>query len=677
MKQKRISLFFLGIILFSLCPIIEIKASTQIAYVTENHIFYTKKPNIESPTSDDFVAYNVLQYLDKGDEVKLIGNSVPSTIGSCQTKFYEVGYQFANTGKYYTGYVCGDYLKFEVDVTPYIEEFTKAGFPKSYWSSLALIKEEHPNWVLNAYQTNLDWKDVLDNETAIGKSLLHYYYSENGGYLDTSSEAYNYKNNTWYSFDGGGPWYAANRQTIAYYIDPRNFLTEISIFMFENLSYKPESQTQEIVEQVLGSDFLKQYAPAFMKAAETYHVSPVYLAARVRQEIGTTPSVATNGEAFEYNGKTYSGLYNFYNYGATSGENNWKNGLIWANGGENQENKTFGRPWNTAEKSIIGGAGIITNNYIDRGQDTIYYQKWNVVTSNPFTNQYMTNIMAPVGEAYNVFKSYNSLGLIQTGEEGTSFTFTIPVYKNMPEEKSTLPTSGNPNNYLNAITINDKVIDQFNIDQLNYTYYTTVSKVKLGATAVSSTSQISGLGEISLKEKETKVVITVTAENGSQRQYTITFIRTDNGEVSIPDIISSAGFRIEEQYISKFKLNQTIESVKTNLLKSNDSIQITITDSNGTVKKDDAMIGTGDIIKITVRDTTETYQALVYGDVNGDGKLDLTDILYLQRHYLKVDGGQLVGIYYKSTDVDRNGNIDLTDLLQFQRQYLKIAPITQ
>lgn len=675
MDHKKIATFFLCILLLSFIPIIEIHAEAKIGYITKRDIPFTKNPNIESPQKSDFVAPNVLHYLDMGDEIISTGVKEKSTVSTCQTDFYQVTHYFNANGKAYTGYICGDYIRFEIDVTPYVEEFTEQGFPKHYWKYLALLKEEHSNWTFKGYQTGIKWSDALDNEAILGKSLLHKNYTGDGGYLDTSSGAYSYLTDTWNGMDGPN-WYAANRETVAYYMDPRNFLTEMSIFMFEDLSYQEETHTKEAVLKVLGSEFLGQYIDAFMQAAATYNISPIHLASRVRQEVGTTESVVTSGAEFTLDGKTYSGLYNFYNIGATSGADNWKKGLVWANGVAGQEN-SYGRPWTTPEKSIIGGAELLKNAYLARGQNTMYFQKWNVVTESPFTNQYMTNIMAPVSEASTVFRSYDSLGFIQKGEEGVSFTFTIPVYTDMPNEKTSLPATGNPNNYLKTLTVNGKSVDHFSSDTLAYTVYVSGASAEINATTINGNAKVSGVGKITLKDKETKQKIVVTAQNGSQKEYTVTLIRTDDAQVSIPDIVSEAGFRIEGDYLSKFSFNQTVSNVKSKLTSVYGLLTITVMDSNGNVKTDDKVIGTGDQIKIEVNGQYKIYQAIVYGDANGDGKLDLTDILYLQRHYLKVEGGQLVGIYYKATDVDRNGNIDLTDLLQFQRQYLKIASIAQ
>lgn len=675
------AMFFLCILLFSWISIIEIHAETKVGYITANDLPFTKKPNIESPKYSDYVAPGLLHWLDIGDEVETTGEKVPSTVNSCKTEFYQVKHNFVGGGTY-TGYICGDYLKFEIDITPYIEEFKAAGFPDSYWKYLANLKEQHPNWTFQALQTGIEWEDAINNEAIVGKSLIHKNNSGNGGYLDLSPLSYDYMTDTWKYFDGTA-WYAANRETVAYYLDPRNFLSEMYVFMFEDLSYQKELQTKELVSGVLGSDFLRQYIDSFMQAAENYNISPIHLASRVRQEVGTSASVTTNGAPFEKDGKTYSSLYNFYNIGATSGVDNWKNGLVWANGGANQTATTYGRPWNTPEKSILGGAEFLANRYVKSGQNTIYFQKWNVATDTPFTNQYMTNIMAPMSEASTIFSSYEKSGLMKQKEESMPFAFIIPVYKNMPQEKVSLPAVGNPNNYLKTLTVNGNPIDQFNSSNTSYIVYVNGSSVELSASAIHSGAQIAGLGIYTLTEKETKIPVIVTAQNGSKKQYDVTVINTTYGQtddvvkISIPEVISQADFRIEEQYLSKLAFNQTVANVKERIQKINKELQVTVTDSNGSTKKDDQIIGTGDQIQFSIHDQSETYQAILYGDVNSDGKLDLTDILAIQKHYIKLNGFQLSGAYYKAGNVDRNGTIDLNDLLQFQRQYINLGTIQQ
>lgn len=100
---------------------------------------------------------------------------------------------------------------------------------------------------------------------------------------------------------------------------------------------------------------------------------------------------------------------NFYNIGATSSANPIANGLKWAKSGS-----TYQRPWNTPEKSILGGAQYLGEKYINAGQNTMYLQRFNVKSNGTYsiyTHQYMTNISGAASEAASTADAYQSLGI--------------------------------------------------------------------------------------------------------------------------------------------------------------------------------------------------------------------------------------------------------------------------
>ena len=67
----------------------------------------------------------------------------------------------------------------------------------------------------------------------------------------------------------------------------------------------------------------------------------------------------------------------------------------------------------------------------------------------------MTNVMAPSSEARTTYKSYYATGILDS-----KFVFYIPVYNNMPSSTS-LPSKGNPNNYLSNLVINNTKVAGF------------------------------------------------------------------------------------------------------------------------------------------------------------------------------------------------------------------------
>ncbi len=292
-------------------------------------------------------------------------------------------------------------------------------FPESYRSALEALKQKHPNWTFVRQNTGLDFQTVINNELQGGKSLV---YKSYGDYCKEGQHSPN--------------WYFASEDVLKLYMDPRNSLHENAIFQFEQLTYNESYHTEAAVETFLKNTFMNSNSPApktdmtfshiFWAIGAEQQVSPFHLAARVYQEQGqgTSPLISGN-----YPG--YEGYYNYFNISASGSTNEQviTNGLNYArNNG-----------WDNAYASILGGANVISANYIKKGQDTLYLQKFNVSTtaSNPvYTHQYMQNIAAPTSEALSMKKLYESAGALEN-----TFVFKIPVYENMPASPCPMPTS--------------------------------------------------------------------------------------------------------------------------------------------------------------------------------------------------------------------------------------------
>lgn len=117
---------------------------------------------------------------------------------------------------------------------------------------------------------------------------------------------------------------------------------------------------------------------------------------------------------------------------------------------------TYGRPWTTPSKAINGGAKMIAKSYISQGQFTSYLKKFQVNPNSSFalySHQYMTNIRAPWGEARTSYKAYNQF------LTDIAFTFTIPVYLNMPDE-TLLSGMTNNGTIMTAEELNDSDFEE-------------------------------------------------------------------------------------------------------------------------------------------------------------------------------------------------------------------------
>ena len=272
------------------------------------------------------------------------------------------------------------------------------------------------------------------------------------------------------------------------------------------------------------------YAQIIMEAARLSGVNPYVLAAMIMQEQG---SKGTSG-LISGTHSSYSGIYNFFNVGAyQSGTTSAvQNGLKWA-----ATSGSYRRPWNTIEKSIVGGAEYYSDNYVYSGQDTFYLKKFNVQGDNLYKHEYMTNVQGAASEGSKLCEAYTE------SMKNAALQFKIPVFENMPAEACSLPTgTGSPNNRLNALAVTGyNLTPTFDKDTLSYDLIvdTSVSAVEVAAIPADSKAGVTNVGLIGLVSDNSNIEVVVTAENGTKRTYTIHVVRQSGGQSS--SVGSNAG----------------------------------------------------------------------------------------------------------------------------------------
>ncbi len=365
--------------------------------------------------------------LASGQTVQIVGVSQDSG----QNIWYQVEYNYLEDT--ITGFVEREYLAFvDERLLEWNDTYVKSRqrmmlkmrkvtsadveqFPESYKDIMYSLKDKHPNWTFVRMDTGLDWNNVLAKESSGSYNLI-----------STSRARESWKKGVY-----GTGWSYCTPEIIAYYLDPRNFLTDTDVFQFEFLSYNQTYHTVSATQQVLDGTFMKglvpdtnkTYATVFTEIGQSKNISPLLLASRVRQEQGAGNSGLISGT---YPG--FEGLYNYYNIGA-SGKTNVE---IITSGLQKAREKN----WTSRMASLTGGAEFLGGSYIGRGQNTLYLQKFDVDNSDGVLwHQYMQNVQAPTSESQSTYKAYNNAGIISSAP----FVFRIPVYKNMPSYAVTKP----------------------------------------------------------------------------------------------------------------------------------------------------------------------------------------------------------------------------------------------
>ena len=518
-------------------------------------------------------------------------------------------------GNSFTGYAFAEYIQRNVADAPatdaaFEEYMNSQGFPESYKPYLRAMHADHPNWKFVAVKTNIDWSTVTSKEYSRSDSKKNTVQFDGSNYNWLSTYVnYNITENSWTPYDGSS-WFLAADDVVDYYLDPRTYLDEIHVFAFESLSYIDGVHTIDGVKSILNGTFMqgdnvafndpqnRTFAQLIMSAGQSVGVSPYHLASRMRQEMGNTAGSAADG-SFKINGVSY---YNYFNIGAYDGTNALLQGMKYAanvdSNGVPQPNGSYGRPWDSVEKSIVGGAQFLKGGYIGVGQDTLYTQKFNVTnTGNLFGHQYCTNVQMPFSESASSYRAYVKIGAIDS-----ALVFKIPVYNNMPVAAVKKPSkTGNPNNYLKSLSV-----EGYNLTPGFSVGYTTdysltvpesVASVSISATTAHANAWIQGTGTVNLAVGTNVVYVDVTAQSGRVRRYKLTIVRgapSDNSNVIEPNPSTHKG------------------------------------DLNG-----DGQITVIDIIKvqrIIVGLDALTDSNLILADLNGDGKVSAVDIVIIQRH---------------------------------------------
>ena len=587
-------------------------------------------------------------------------------------------------GKDFTGWTISTYIKVNYnntgDNTDFVTAMKNAGFPDSYIPNLTALHNKYPSWTFEAVKMGLDWNTVIENESINGLNLVS--KSADNSKKSTATGAYNWSTNTWVEYEPG--WVSASSSYIAYLMDPRNFLDETNIFQFQSLAYSP-NETLGGVQSIIKGTFMEgtksysnngekiNYADTFMDVAKSSGVSAYHIASRIKQEQGingTSPLISGT-----YSG--YEGYYNFFNFSATGSTKAliYKNGLSFA--------KKQG--WNTRVKSISGGSVKVGSNYINKGQNTLYFEKFNVVnTSSLYFHQYMGNVTAAMTEGRNLAKGYS--------DKNQAFVFKIPVYNNMPSSAVGFNKAGDTNNYLQSLSISGvSLTPAFNGTTTSYSAVVSnaISSVSITAKAVSGNSSVSGTGSYSLAVGNNTVKISCKSQSGDTRTYTININRQvapagnnnsggnnqgNNSQNNTEVNITSGKYRIGSYITGIEPGTGAADFVKNVAVSASGSVKL-LTSSGS---ENSGKVATGN--KVAVYDASgnlkKTYDIVIYGDINGDGAVNALDMIKLNRHIL--GKGTLTGAHLEAADANRKGDGgNALDMIIMNRHILGKSKISQ
>ena len=512
-----------------------------------------------------------------------------------------------------------------------------------YRSLIQSLVNEHPNWKFKLVETGLNWETVINNEYqghgGSPKNLVPSSYSD--GWICEICGRRAYDN---------GSWCCASRQAIEYTMDPRNTLNELNIFQYLELTNDKNITKDQVAQMASKISYLNQQniIDAIYEVANNpnYNINPFYIIGKILQEQGSNGSVMCSGNGYQ---GQYVGYYNLFNVGAT-GNTNYDvimNGL----------KRAYNKGWNTPQKSIMGGINLIVNNYIKYGQDTLYFQKFNVIDTPYYSNQYAQNVLDSKSIGTTLRGYYKDAGLLES-----SFTFRIPLYLNMPTNACPSPSispqvgqsATGERAYINAnggLSLRDAP----NGNTITYVMQGTEVLIleratsKVGSYYWDKVSTPNGTGYMARE-----------AADGSK-----TYLMPFNSGTTNVDTGTNNNTSEPENDIIKVEPNATVNKIKEKYSNA------TVLDKSDSEITGDTLVGTGAKIKI---DGAVKYTIVKLGDANGDGKITAADYVQIKNHIMKVS--QLGELAKKGADVNKDGSITAADYVQIKNHIMKVSTIT-
>lgn len=522
---------------------------------------------------------------------------------------------------------------------------------------LQTLKSQHPNWNFKILYTDIEWSDAIANEyVGHGGSPRNLVPANNSNYDGDWICKVCGANKTYDS----GNWHCASESAIAYMIDPRNSTNYSDIFQFMQLSYS-DCNVQTIRTMVAGT-FLnnESYINAIVEAAKKYNVNAYYIVARILQEQGKSGSTLSSGNG--YKGQ-YVGYYNVFNIGASGSgqENVILNGL--------KKAQSYG--WTSMEKSIMGGTEIIAQRYISRGQDTLYFQKFDVENSdgNLYWHQYMQNILAAQKEGQTLRKTFESVGSTEA-----AYTFIIPLYKNMPSSASSRPsTTSSPSTPTTTDLVKVNVTNSLYLRSEPKKSATTVGSVyknEIVTRLIKATDKVDGTyWDYVMKSDGTKGYAARQTYD-SESTYKLYLVPVNQETPSVPEQPEDNDNIIKNDKVKVDTESNQVSTVPGATVKDFANLigkDVVAKNAKGQVLASDAKLATGCVIN-------DTYTVAVLGDVNGDGEINSGDLFYTQKYLLKQL--QFNECTREACDVNKDGEINSGDLFYIQKYLLKKTEFT-
>ena len=194
---------------------------------------------------------------------------------------------------------------------------------------------------------------------------------------------------------------------------------------------------------------------------------------------------------------------------------------------------------------------------------------------------------------------------------------------------------------------------------------------------MAGTSQVSGTGNYSLNYGNNTINITCISQSGSTRTYTIAVARCQPQAAGSAITVAEGAtvtlaYPVAGNYITGIQPGATAGDILAGVSAQNCTARVV----NAAGGENNGVVGTGCRLEIYAQGAlAQQYELVIYGDINGDGRVSNVDLVLMQKQILGITGQS--GCYLEAANTSRDGGVSNKDLVILQKHILGISQITQ
>ncbi len=133
---------------------------------------------------------------------------------------------------------------------------------------------------------------------------------------------------------------------------------------------------------------------------------------------------------------------------------------------------------------------------------------------------------------------------------------------------------------------------------------------------------------------------------------------------TVSQVITDSGYRVENGMLFGVQPGASTNDVRGKL-----------ETNGGTVTLSSEAVGTGTTVTIQSGNMVESYSIVIYGDVDGNGKITAVDYVLVKNHIMGTN--RLNGAAYKAADVNRDGSISAVDYVNIKNYIMGTNNVIQ